>query len=108
VLSMGKSFLRDTSAPPYLMALGTFSITNIEGRIKLGRGGGPPKVATEPVLRFDDVCHSLKEWPSAGFAGEQVAGLGRGGVGPEGEPCVRRDGVCARGLVCAPVVLYVP
>jgi hypothetical protein len=45
---------------------------------------------TEPILRFDDVCHSLKEWPSIGFMGEQAAegGLRQGGVYPKGEICV--------------------
>jgi hypothetical protein len=64
---------------------------------------------TEPVLRFDDVHHSLKELPSAGFAGEQVAEarLERGGVCLERELCVGRDGVCAQGLVRSPVVLHV-
>jgi hypothetical protein len=64
----------------------------------------------EPILRFDDVRHILEEWPSAGFAGEQVAeaGLGRGGVCPEGEPYVRRDRIYARGLVRDLVILYVP
>jgi hypothetical protein len=107
---MRKSFLRDASAPLYLMMLGASSITDIEGRTGLGRGGSPPEVVTEPVLRFNDVCHNLFEWPSVGFAGVQVAevGLGRGGVRPEGELCIGRDRVCARGLVHAPVVLHVP
>jgi hypothetical protein len=45
----------------------------------LERGGSPPKVVTEPDLRFSDMHHSLKEWPPTGFTGEQVAeaGLGR-------------------------------
>jgi hypothetical protein len=110
VFSMGKSFLRDATAPMYLMTLGASSVTDIEGRTGLGRGASPPKVVTEPILRFDDVCRSLKEWPSARFVGEQVAeaGLGRGGVCPEGKLCIGRDRICARGLVCVPVILHVP
>jgi hypothetical protein len=86
------------------------SVTDIEGITRLGRGGSPPEVVTEPILRFNDVCHSLIEWPSVGFTGEQVAeaGLGRGGGRLEGELCIGRDRVCARGLVHAPVVLHVP
>jgi hypothetical protein len=92
------------------MTLGASSVIDIEGKIGLRRGGSPPEVATEPILRFDDVCHSLKEWSSAGFAGEQVAeaGLRRGRVCHEGELSFGRDGVCAQGLVCASVILHVP
>ena len=109
VLSMGKSFLRGASAPLYLMTLGAYSITYVKGRTGLGRGRSPPQVVTgrtglgrgrsppqvvtEPVLRFDDVHHSLKELPSAGFAGEQVAEarLERGGVCFEDEVGLGRD-----------------
>jgi hypothetical protein len=73
MLSTGKSFLRDVSTSLYLMTLGASPVTNIEGRIGLGRGGGPPEVEIEPVSIFDDMHHSLKEWPFTGFAGEQVA-----------------------------------
>jgi hypothetical protein len=50
------------------------------------------------------------EWLPAGFAGEKVAepGLIEAEVVPEGELSVGRDEVCARGLVCAHVVLRVP
>jgi hypothetical protein len=48
LLSMGKSFLQDTSASLYLMTLGASSVTDIEGRSELERDGGPPEVATEP------------------------------------------------------------
>jgi hypothetical protein len=58
VLSVGKSFLRDVTAPLYLMMLGASSIIDIEGRTGHRQGGGTPEVATEPVLRFDDMCHS--------------------------------------------------
>jgi hypothetical protein len=97
VLSMGKSFLRDVSASLCLMTLVASSVTDIEGRTGLGRGGGLPEVATEPIPRFDYVRHSLKEWPFAGFTGEQVAevGLERGRVFPKGELYVERDRVCA-------------
>jgi hypothetical protein len=87
--------------------VGASSITDVEGRTGLGRGGSPLEVVTELVLRFDDMHHSLKEWPSAGFAGKLIAETGLG-VCPEGELRVGRDGVCAQGLVCASVVLHVP
>jgi hypothetical protein len=89
--------------------LGAPSVTNIEGRTVLERGGSPPKVVTEPDSRFSDVHHSLKEWPPTGFTGEQVAeaGLGRDGVCSEGKLYVGRDGVHARGPIRAPVVLHV-
>jgi hypothetical protein len=79
---MGKSFLRDASSSLYPVKLGVSFVTDIEGRTGLGRDRGPPEVATEPVLRFDDARHSLKQCPFAGFVGEQVAKdeLGRGGV----------------------------
>jgi hypothetical protein len=73
---MGESFLRDASAPLYLMALGISSVTDIEGRTELERGRGLLEVMIEPILRFEDVRHSLKKCPSVGFAGEQVAGAG--------------------------------
>lgn len=46
---------------------------------------------------------------SRGIRVEQVAevGLGRDGVCSEGESCVEHGKVCARGLVCTPVVLHV-
>jgi hypothetical protein len=52
----------------------------------------------------------LKEWPHAGFTREQVAEarLGRDRVCPEDESSIGRDGVCARGLVYAPIVLHAP
>jgi hypothetical protein len=86
VLSMGKSLLRNASAPLYWMTLGASSVTDIEGRAVLGRGGSLLEVATEPVLRFNDVCHSLKEWPPTGFTRDQVAeaGLWRGGFLSQG------------------------
>jgi hypothetical protein len=109
VLSMGKSFLGDTSTPLYLMTMGAPSITNIKGRTRLRQGENLPKVTTEPDLRFNDVCHYLKEWPPARFIGEQVAEarLEGGGVCLEGELCVGRDGVHARGPVRAPVIIHV-
>jgi hypothetical protein len=72
-------------------------VADIEVRARLGRGGSPPKVVTEPVLIFEDVRTTVEGVVSCGIRGEQVAkaGLGRGGV-------------CARGLACAPVVLYIP
>jgi hypothetical protein len=76
------------------MTLGASSITDIEGRTGLRQGKIPLEVVTELALRFDDMCHSLKEWPSAGFVGKQVAETGLR-VCPEGELHVGRDGVCA-------------
>jgi hypothetical protein len=82
---MGKSFLRDASAPLYLMMLG-------RPLSQMSRA--------EPGSSEAEVYHSLKEWPSVGFTGEKVAeaGLERGGVCPKGKLCVGRDKVCARGL----------
>jgi hypothetical protein len=40
--------------------VGKSSVTDIEGRIELGRGGGSSEVTTEPVLRLDDACHSRR------------------------------------------------
>jgi hypothetical protein len=99
MLSMVKNFLRGASASLYLMTLGASSVTYIEGRIGLERGGGPPEVATEPVPRFDDVCHSLKEWPFAGFTGEQVA---------EAEAKLGRGGVCPRASSASVVMEFAP
>jgi hypothetical protein len=65
----------------YLMMLGASSITDIEGRIGLGRGGGPPKVVTESILRFDDIRHN---WRSA-FRGIY------GGAGSRGQAQARRS-----------------
>jgi hypothetical protein len=47
----------------------------------------------------------LTECPPAGFAGEQVA---EAKFCLEGEFCFGRDGVCARGPFCTPVILRVP
>jgi hypothetical protein len=49
------------------------SFTDIEVKTRLGRDGGPSEVAIELVLRFNDACHNSKEWPFAGFVGEQIA-----------------------------------
>lgn len=56
-----------------------------------------------------DITSLQLGWPPAGFAWEQVVevGLGRDGVCSEGESCVEHGKVCARGLVCTPVVLHV-
>jgi hypothetical protein len=70
---MRKRFLRDVSASLYPMTSRVSFVTDIEGIIGLGRDEGPPEVATEPIMRFDDARHSSKEWPFMGFAGEQVA-----------------------------------
>jgi hypothetical protein len=40
------------------MTLGASSVTDIESRTRLGRGGSVPEVVTEPVLSFDDMCLS--------------------------------------------------
>ena len=73
VLSMRKSFLRDASAPLYLMMLRASSVTDIEGITRLGRGGSPPEVATEPILGFEDVRATIEGVASSGIHGEQVA-----------------------------------
>jgi hypothetical protein len=54
-----------------------FLATLIEVRVPLGQRRSLPEVLDEPSL---DVRHSLAEWPSAGFAAEEVAEaeLGRG------------------------------
>jgi hypothetical protein len=36
---------------------------------RLGRGGSPPKVATEPVPGFEDVRATVEGVASVGFAG---------------------------------------
>jgi hypothetical protein len=97
MLRMGKSSSRDMSASLYLMTLGVSSVTDIEGRTRLGRDGSPPEITTEPILRFDDARYSSTEWPFMGFMGEQVD-----------EAVLGRDGVCAQGLVRSSVILHVP
>jgi hypothetical protein len=84
-------------------------VADIEVRVGLGWGGSPPEVETEPVLRFEDVCHS-EGVASCGIREERVAeaGLGRGRVYLEAEFYFGRDRVCARDLACTFVVLYVP
>jgi hypothetical protein len=84
-------------------------VADIEVRAGLGRGGSPPEVTTEPVLD-SKTCATVEGVAFCGICREWVdeTGLGRARVCPKVEFYFRRGGVCARGLACAPVVLYVP
>jgi hypothetical protein len=73
VLSMGKSLLRNVSAPLYFMTLGRSPSQISREESGSGRGGCPPEVGTEPILRFNEVRQIHK-----GFTGEQVAEAGLG------------------------------
>jgi hypothetical protein len=71
----------------------------IKVRARLGRGGSPLEVVTEPVPGFKDVHATIEGVASYRIRGEQVAKVGF---------YFEQGRVCARGLAYTIVVLYVP